>query len=798
LSHPASFVSITILETYAEVSMQPVSRHSDSFRQKLVELFAPSRKVRTRRSERRGGHEQRDVFSSVERMEDRALLTASSLLANGVVESHADAVFAPDTLPEYANAINDFVGAAGATGADSFNLSSRWSTTATNGSGLGQGDPTTLTWSIVPDGTGIPALGGITGESTAGSNLVSFLGGIYGVTTNDTIYTDEPWFGHFESVFDRWSELTGLTYVYSAADDGIAFTNTTANPGVLGVRGDVRIGGHYIDGPSNVLAYNFYPNHGDMIIDTGDTFFNSTGSNSLGLRNTIAHEAGHGIGLSHVASNNAGFLMEPFVSLSFDGPQLDDILAAQRHYGDAFEPNDVSGTAIDLGALSAGQTVTIGGDANDTVIAATDTSIVSIDDNLDSDFYSFTVATAVTVDLTLTPLGPTYNQGPQGGTQSALNTATLSDLILELRDTNGTSVLVSANANPAGQNETISFALPSAGTYYTTVGGLDDTVQAYALTVAAAPVFQPELTLNIQAAAISEASGTGATTATVSRNSDMTNALMVTLLSDDTSEATVQTTITIPAGQTTSAAFNINAVNDSIVDGAQTVTITAAATGHTSSTDIITVTDDDAPTLSVDVLATSISEASGASATTVTITRNTGSTSPMVVHLTSSDTSEATIQSTATIPAGQFSVTVPLNAVNDSLIDGNQTVTVSAAEVTASTMIPDSTFGSSGIVGTNLRWGIQYGDPELIQQPDGKLLAIGRHLTIDDTWQIVRLNSNGSFDDGFGINGIVNTAFIGETSVRPTGIAVDATTGENHGHRAEFHGQHPDGCKIQQ
>jgi hypothetical protein len=114
--------------------MQPVSRRSDSFREKLGELFAQGRKVRTRRRVRRGGYEQRDVICGVERMEDRALLSGNSLLANGVIESHADAVFAPDTLPEYANAINDFVGAAGATGADAFSLSSRWSTTATNGS----------------------------------------------------------------------------------------------------------------------------------------------------------------------------------------------------------------------------------------------------------------------------------------------------------------------------------------------------------------------------------------------------------------------------------------------------------------------------------------------------------------------------------------------------------------------------------------------------------------------------------------------------------------------------------------
>ena len=36
----------------------------------------------------------------------------------------------------------------------------RWYRTASNGSGLGQGDPTTITWSVIPDGTPIPGYAG--------------------------------------------------------------------------------------------------------------------------------------------------------------------------------------------------------------------------------------------------------------------------------------------------------------------------------------------------------------------------------------------------------------------------------------------------------------------------------------------------------------------------------------------------------------------------------------------------------------------------------------------------------------
>jgi len=87
------------------------------------------------------------------------------------------------------------------------------------------------------------------------------------------------------------------------------------------------------------------------------------------------------------------------------------------------------------------------------------------------------------------------------------------------------------------------------------------------------------LTLSILATSISEADGSAATTATVSRNLDASTDLVVTLISSDTSEATVPTKITIPAGQSTSPAFAINAVDDALLDGDQEVEIRAVVAG---------------------------------------------------------------------------------------------------------------------------------------------------------------------------------------------------------------------------
>ncbi|MCP3884240.1 MAG: hypothetical protein GY700_01965, partial [Propionibacteriaceae bacterium] len=98
------------------------------------------------------------------------------------------------------------------------------------------------------------------------------------------------------------------------------------------------------------------------------------------------------------------------------------------------------------------------------------------------------------------------------------------------------------------------------------------------------------LTLTIDQSTISENSGSSS--ATVTRDSGTTGALLVSLSSDDTSEATVPSTVTIADGSV-SATFTITAVDDALVDGTQTVTITASAASHLNGTDTIDVTDDE-------------------------------------------------------------------------------------------------------------------------------------------------------------------------------------------------------------
>ena len=119
----------------------------------------------------------------------------------------------------------------------------------------------------------------------------------------------------------------------------------------------------------------------------------------------LAHEQGHGLGYGHTEPVDQTKLMEPFLATAFDGPQFDDILGLQRQYGDFNEGgmgNDTSADATAIGNVSFGQTLTIGADATDTTVAATDVDFVSIDGSTDTDVYQFGAAAGGTVNSLIT------------------------------------------------------------------------------------------------------------------------------------------------------------------------------------------------------------------------------------------------------------------------------------------------------------------------------------------------------------------------------------------------------------
>ena len=352
-----------------------------------------------------------------------------------------------------------------------------WQRTA-SGFRSGTGIPATITWSIVPDGTTVPGGAAPTGASDLNDFLSTRFTG--GVTGEELI----------EQSFNRWDELSGLSVVREFNDDGSGFSNSIFN-GVLGVRGDIRIGGQELDGPNGTLAFNFFPSDGaDMVLDTSEfNFFGIPTNSNRAFRNVIMHEIGHAFGIDHVVSSSDQLLLEPSINLSFDGPQLDEVRAVQLVFGDAFEEtnnglgNSTVPTATDLGSISSGGMIAIGTDADVSTqtISSTATDFVSISGAGDVDVYSFTVTTSSSLDITLTPLGGVFAQGGI----AAFDANARVDLALSVIDSDGQSLLGSSDLSGLGGTETLSSILLEPGTYYTQITGVEDTIQLYSLELTA-------------------------------------------------------------------------------------------------------------------------------------------------------------------------------------------------------------------------------------------------------------------------------------------------------------------------
>jgi hypothetical protein len=187
------------------------------------------------------------------------------------------------------------------------------------------------------------------------------------------------------------------------------------------------------------------------------------------------------------------------------------------------------------------------------------------------------------------------------------------------------------------------------------------------------------LTLLIAADSISENDAPPATMATVTRSSveDLSQSLTVTLTNGDDTEVAIPADVMILAGQA-SATFDIDAVDDDVLDGTLTVRITASANGYEPGVDSLDVLDHE--TLTINIAADSIVESEGPQATTATVRRsNTDNSAELIVTLTNGDDTEIEIPETVTIPANQPSVTFDIDAVDDDLLDGTQTVTITPA-----------------------------------------------------------------------------------------------------------------------
>ena len=194
----------------------------------------------------------------------------------------------------------------------------------------------------------------------------------------------------------------------------------------------------------------------------------------------------------------------------------------------------------------------------------------------------------------------------------------------------------------------------------------------------------PGLELVFETNTIAESAGFFATRATLRRKANSNPYAFSATIS-----ANVANALILPGGVNLAAnenekTFNVGVVDNTLVDGERTIAVTASIYVNScgcsappnaagSVTASIKISDNDGPALTLTASTLTVIEGQ-TEAGLLRITRNTSTAQPLIVNLSSSNTGEATLPSTATIPAGQAFVEVPITTINDNVTDGNKQV----------------------------------------------------------------------------------------------------------------------------
>jgi hypothetical protein len=354
-----------------------------------------------------------------------------------------------------------------------------------------QGDPQTVTWSLIPDGVNIPSYGPTDNNGNAANNeLFARMDALFG---GDRAL----WLQRVQESFDRWEELTGLDFERITVggnewDDGAAW----GAPGSA-TRGDIRIGMRNIDFVGGILGFSFSPGSSDEGYALFDRWtWNNDVFEHRFFRNMVMRLAGYGIGLTNMCSSDSNQLLEQSSDITIDGPRQDDIRGAQRYYGDPFEANNDAGSAHDIGPIFGNVSF---GEAPPPLLGTNDagTSLLSIDADGEQDYYRFTVETRSLFSVSVIPVGTVYDDSDQGGggcpgSPSPIDAAQQANLNVRVYDIDGTTILGDASSEIAGVTETISdVLLPVPGDYYLEVyeTGTPLQTQLYTLALSSQPSY---------------------------------------------------------------------------------------------------------------------------------------------------------------------------------------------------------------------------------------------------------------------------------------------------------------------
>lgn len=301
------------------------------------------------------------------------------------------------------------------------------------------------------------------------SNL--FDGGLAGGLTTDQLRAT------MEESLAVWAAVAPLNFV-EVVDSGPPVSDTNYPPAN---HPQIRIGHHFIDGDSGVLAHAYYPNDtttdgfgGDLHFDNGETWTldPNTGIHILPV---AVHELGHSLGIGHEPAppNGNQAIMNPIYDPTAYGPGLgnaflfqDDINAIRAIYGTGVgsvtpigggggeEPTDDHGnsaflsTHIEVPSLTAGV----------------------IETSRDPDWFNFDAQEGVAYVFEVKP-------------------GSLPDSTLTLVNRNGVSVIAFDDNGGTNMGSRIEWTAPVTGTFYLKVEPFSSNqIGSYELEVAQAAI----------------------------------------------------------------------------------------------------------------------------------------------------------------------------------------------------------------------------------------------------------------------------------------------------------------------
>lgn len=150
---------------------------------------------------------------------------------------------------------------------------------------------------------------------------------------------------------------------------------------------------------------------------------------------------------------------------------------------------------------------------------------------------------------------------------------------------------------------------------------------------------------------------------TLTRSGDRMQEQTFTLTATADSRLAIPQTVTIPAGQSAQSFF-IRISDNAVLDESGLVTVTATGGGYDAATGQLSIEDNEFPNLTLTASKSTVSEGE-----TFQLTASLDRTSlaPLEVTLTSENSKRFSFPSKATIPAGQTSVTVDVQANDDEL-----------------------------------------------------------------------------------------------------------------------------------